>query len=246
MRATEFEFRYRFWIIGLIFWGAFSLYPLDRVNAAVAIAQWITGGPADVHSAHFQTVVRLVFVAAAALVFVAAMIRTWGTAYLKSGVVHDLDLHNEVLVADGPYRYVRNPLYFGTLLMGVGLGLMASRLGWFVLVILLYFFHRRLIGREEAGLRKTQSQSYADYCARVPRFWPSLRPRLPAGRTRPRWKQAFLGESLIWALGVAEVLLAATLKQQVAYNGIGAALAVYAIVVFGLRRWRPKQAALPR
>jgi protein-S-isoprenylcysteine O-methyltransferase Ste14 len=246
MRATEFEFRYRFWINGLIFWAAFSCYPIDHVNAAVAIAQWITGMSADLHSAHFRAVVQLVFASAAALTFAAAMIRTWGTAYLRSDVVHDLDLHNEALVADGPYRYVRNPLYFGTVLMGAGIGLMASRLGWFVLVILLYFFHRRLIGREEAELRKTQGESYETYCARVPRFWPAPWPRVAAGRMKPRWKQAFQGESLIWALAVVVAFFAVTLQQHAAYEGIGVALTVYAIVVFGLRRWRHKQAALPR
>lgn len=44
------------------------------------------------------------------LVGAAAEIRTWATAYLGSEIVFDLNLHTNRLVADGPYRYVGNPL----------------------------------------------------------------------------------------------------------------------------------------
>jgi protein-S-isoprenylcysteine O-methyltransferase Ste14 len=236
MRATEFEFRYRFWFIGLIFWAAFSCYVFDHVNAGAAIARLLLGGHFNVHSPHDQLVVHAIFAGAAALTMAAVMIRTWGAAYLQSEVVHDLALHNDTLVADGPYRRVRNPLYLGTLLLGAGMGLMASRLGWFVLVILLYLFHLRLIGREEAGLRKTQGESYAAYCATVPRLCPALRPRVPAGGRKPRWRQAFLGEAFLWAMAFAVALFAVTLNQRITFGIIFAMLAIYAIYVFGFRR----------
>lgn len=53
---------------------------------------------------------RSVLVGAAMLVGAAAEIRTWATAYLGSEIVFDLNLHTNRLVADGPYRYVGNPL----------------------------------------------------------------------------------------------------------------------------------------
>ena len=34
MKATEFEFRYRFWLIGAIFWFGFLLYKMDPLNMA--------------------------------------------------------------------------------------------------------------------------------------------------------------------------------------------------------------------
>src|SRR5262249_49124499 len=54
---------------------------------------------------------RMIFGCGALLVFLAAALRTWATAYLRAEVVHDASQHSEALVADGPYRYVRNPLY---------------------------------------------------------------------------------------------------------------------------------------
>jgi protein-S-isoprenylcysteine O-methyltransferase Ste14 len=241
MRATEFEFRYRFWVIGLIFWASFACYSFDHVNAGVSITHWLVGAQVNAHSAHFLFVLRSVFAFGAALAIAAAVIRTWAAAYLKSEVVHDLDLHNEALVADGPYRWVRNPLYLGTVLLGAAIGFMASRLGWFVLVILIYIFSARLIAREEAELHRTQGEPYTAYCARVPRFWPALAPRVASGEMEPRWKQAFAGESFLWAFAVAMVAFAVTLEQRVAFDIMGVALLGYAIYVFGLRRRRRAQ-----
>jgi protein-S-isoprenylcysteine O-methyltransferase Ste14 len=241
MRATEFEFRYRFWVMGLIFWVSFACYSFDHVNAGVAFTRWLVGGRVDPHSPQFLFVLRSVFAFGAVLAIAAAAIRTWGAAYLKSAVVHDLDLHNEMLVADGPFRWTRNPLYLGGVLLGAGIGFMASRLGWFVLVILIYVFYMRLIAREESELRKTQGASYAAYCARVPRFWPALTPRVASGGMKPRWKQAFAGEFFLWAAAVAMVIFAVTLNQRITYSIIGVALLAYAVYVFGFRRRRSAQ-----
>jgi protein-S-isoprenylcysteine O-methyltransferase Ste14 len=44
------------------------------------------------------------------LMVCAAFFRTWGTAYLQANVMRDSRVHTEKLLADGPYRRVRNPL----------------------------------------------------------------------------------------------------------------------------------------
>jgi len=45
-----------------------------------------------------------------------------GRGYLHSSVVNDRQLHPERLVANGPYRWVRNPLYLGNILLAFGWG----------------------------------------------------------------------------------------------------------------------------
>ena len=69
------------------------------------------------------------FVLSATLVTAAAWIRTWGGAYLRTEVVHDTAVRTERLVADGPYRHLRNPLYFGNMLLAAGMAMLASRTG---------------------------------------------------------------------------------------------------------------------
>ena len=165
MLATKFEFEQRFWIIGVIFGIGFFLSSVDRTNVSVAILR-VAAPSVDPTSEAGNDMLRFIFGAGAVLVFVAAWLRTWATAYLRTEVVHDMTQHSEALVADGPYRYVRNPLYLANLPLIAGVGLMASRLGWIVMVLGMWLFVYRLILREEDGLRQTQGESYSPICAR--------------------------------------------------------------------------------
>jgi protein-S-isoprenylcysteine O-methyltransferase Ste14 len=228
MRASEFEFRNRFWIIGAAFWlGFFLCYRLDHANAAVALLRAFLGPEADSDSSRARDLLRLLFAAGALLVGAAALLRTWSEAYLHADIVHDGNLHSEALVADGPYRYVRNPLYLGTILMTMGIGLMGSWLGWFVLVGLMTLFQYRLISREEGELLKTQGEGYRAYCAAVPRLLPALRPQIPAAGNQPRWGQAFWGEIFFWIFFAGMAVFAWTLRVRSALWAIGGGLAFY-------------------
>jgi hypothetical protein len=118
-------------------------------------------------------------------------------------------------VADGPFRYTRNPLYLGSLPMAAGIGVLASRSGFIFLVLANWIFVFRLIFREEESLLKSQGESYRAYCKAVPRFWPALKPRVPSGDLRPDWGQAFAGEGFVWLFGIAELLIAVTLNPRI-------------------------------
>ena len=134
--------------------------------------------------------IRAAFAFAALLVVLAALIRTWAAAYLRSSVVHDGQLHTDALVASGPYRYVRNPLYIGGLLLSVGMGMVASRTGAIVIIGGALAITLALIDAEERHLTAAQGESYAAYRRSVPRLVPSLTPRLPAANLAPRWTHA--------------------------------------------------------
>jgi protein-S-isoprenylcysteine O-methyltransferase Ste14 len=76
-------------------------------------------------------------------------------------------------VAAGPYRYVRNPMYLSALATFAGYGLYVRSLAvllfagaWFLLI------HAVVVLIEEPGLRDRFNRTYADYCARVPRWVP--------------------------------------------------------------------------
>lgn len=229
MRATEFEFRNRFWVIGAIFWFGFFCYRFDPTNAGVAFLKAFLGPAADFDSPPARDLLRLVFAAGALLVGASALLRTWSEAYLHGDIVHDANLHSEALVADGPYRYVRNPLYLGTILMTIGFGLMASRLGWFLLVGAMTLFQYRLIFREESELLKTQGEPYRAYCAAVPRLLPALRPRIPAAGNQPRWGQAFSGEIFVWVFFAGTAVFAWTLQPKPPLWAIGGGLVFYVL-----------------
>jgi len=205
MRATLFEFRHRFWLIAGIFAAGFASYVLDHHNVADALVGRRPGG------------VRMALAAAALLVVAAAALRTWASAFLRTSVVKDTTIHADRLVADGPYRYVRNPLYLGTFLLTVAFAVLASRLGFVVMVGGMLVFLLRLIGREEYELSQAQSESYAAYRAAVPALVPALGPRVPASGARPAWGQALAGELMMWAFALGTAWFAATLDQRVFY-----------------------------
>jgi protein-S-isoprenylcysteine O-methyltransferase Ste14 len=222
MQATDFEFRHRLWFIGALFTLAFWSRAVDPVTAGAAVAGWM-GGP------HRRRLLQAVFGAGAVLTLAAAVLRTWASAYLDSEVVHDSQLRTERVVADGPYRYVRNPLYLGISLMSAGMGLLASRWGGVLLVAGLAVFEYRLIRREEELLLATQGEGYRRFLAAVPRWWPALSPRAPASGRHPRWGQAFAGEAFFWGFAAAQTAFAVTLNRNVAGYLILLSLAVYAV-----------------
>jgi protein-S-isoprenylcysteine O-methyltransferase Ste14 len=78
------------------------------------------------------------------------------------------------IVARGPYRYTRNPMYLGHLIFTLGLAL--TFWSWFALVILVlraaWFQHR--VMHDEARLEATFGAEYTAYCAQVKRWIPGL------------------------------------------------------------------------
>jgi len=239
VRATEFEFRYRFFIIIAIFTAGFYCYALDPVGVSVMLARWFIAHPVELSVASDRRVVQLVLAFGVALCFLAALVRTWAAAYLHSEIVHDWNLHAEGLVADGPFRYVRNPLYFGGVLFAVGFALAASRLGFVVVVGALTLFYFRLILREESQLKASQGESYLEFLKAVPRLIPSLTPRLPAGGLAPRWGQAFFGETFMWFFAIAGACFAATLDEHLFLILIAAGVAASMLAKLVLQRRRP-------
>jgi protein-S-isoprenylcysteine O-methyltransferase Ste14 len=83
---------------------------------------------------------------------------------------------NEALATSGPYAYTRNPLYLGSLLMGIGFAI-ASRSWWVGLALIVMFFaiYVPVIRDEEMFLRQ-KFPEFEDYSRRVPRMFPRFMP----------------------------------------------------------------------
>jgi protein-S-isoprenylcysteine O-methyltransferase Ste14 len=239
MRATDLEFRLRFFFIIGIYVVGFSCYALDPVPVSLMLADHLMRPLAGLGVHNERHVVQALLGLGAALAFLAALVRTWGAAYLQSDVVHDWNLRAEGLVADGPYRHVRNPLYLGGVLIATGFGLVASRLGFVVIVCGLTLFYYRLILREETLLGETQGEPYRRFLQAVPRLVPSLKPRVPAGGLAPRWGQAFVGETFMWLFALALACFAATLNQRLYAIMVICGVAASLLAKTVLRRRRP-------
>ena len=85
------------------------------------------------------------------------------------------------LVTVGLYRFTRNPIYIGDLILiaGWALGAGSPWIGWY-LVILAIGFHLRVIFHEELWLASNFPSDWAVYSANVPRWLPRLTPWTPS------------------------------------------------------------------
>jgi protein-S-isoprenylcysteine O-methyltransferase Ste14 len=80
----------------------------------------------------------------------------------------------ERLVTDGPYRFVRNPMYLGHLIFFLGLALLLlSWPAWLVFAAHLFWFDRRARSDEE-HLLALFGPPYAEYRSRVKRWLPGV------------------------------------------------------------------------
>lgn len=80
-------------------------------------------------------------------------------------------------VAAGPYKYVRNPMYIGALIVLLGFGLYLHSFSILLMSFAVFFLaHLFVLSYEEPNLREKFGRSYEEYCASVHRWTPRLPP----------------------------------------------------------------------
>jgi protein-S-isoprenylcysteine O-methyltransferase Ste14 len=131
-------------------------------------------------------------------------LRAWATGHVEKNIR---------LAESGPYAYVRNPLYIGTLLAAAGLAIASRQWPLAVLFgVVFLFIYLPAIELEEQHLRKL-FPNFAAYAERVPALWPKLTPLRRPERfrwdlyVRNREYQALLGFLIGAVYLIARVLL---------------------------------------
>jgi hypothetical protein len=123
---------------------------------------------------------------------------------------------NDALTITGPYGYLRDPLYLGTLLIGTGLAIMAATplayalLGVFTVGYFGYYmpYKNRIEG---ARLESRYGDAYRRYAVAVPSLLPRLHAYVPLASEAspaPPWRLRFadnneIGTAVAVLLGVA-------------------------------------------
>jgi|SRR5580765_438647 len=90
----------------------------------------------------------------------------------RAGGTAGMDAMPERIIAAGPYRYTRNPMYLGHLIFMTGLAI--TFWSWFALILLVaraIWFQRRVL-HDEARLERTFGVEYSAYLGRVKRWVP--------------------------------------------------------------------------
>ncbi len=205
MKATRFEFRIRVFIIcALYFLGFFA--PWERFGARAnanppRLWSWLAIEAARSGLISTGAAYLIVTVVAVALAVLAAWLRLWGTAYLGSFVMRNQMMQAGAVMASGPYRHLRNPLYLGLLLNAFAVSILMPVTGALFFLVGIVVFTARLTGGEEAFLSGELGEGYLEYRKSVPAIVPSLRPRLGASSIQPRWRQSLMAE--VYPVGAA-------------------------------------------
>jgi protein-S-isoprenylcysteine O-methyltransferase Ste14 len=112
------------------------------------------------------------YLAGAALVVAGAVLIGLGSRrFIAAGTNIAPSMPTTALVVDGIYGRTRNPLYLGTTLLYLGLGVAAGSLWAIMLVVpLLWVLNVGVIAREERYLERKFGDDYRAYKARVRRW----------------------------------------------------------------------------
>ncbi len=148
-----------------------------------------------------------------AIALVGLLLRGWAAGYLEKG---------KRLAQDGPYAWVRHPLYAGSFLMalgfcwaGTGVVPVASGILWAVFVLLFGFIYPSRIKTEEKALEGYFGDAWRNFVAKNHRFLPSLHPIRRENPDQFQWaryqKNKEYNAAIGWAAGVAVLVVKAVL-----------------------------------
>lgn len=106
-----------------------------------------------------------------AIALIGLAIRAWASGHIRKA---------SSLAVSGPYAYTRNPLYLGTLVLGIGFTV-AAGVWWLALLFVALFIGIYLpVMRVEADdMRRIFGSEYATYSENVPVLIPRVRPWRP-------------------------------------------------------------------
>jgi protein-S-isoprenylcysteine O-methyltransferase Ste14 len=227
MKASALEFRLRYVIHAVIYLLGF-VAPWNRWLRldTVRTWQWLASWPARLGWMSFSASTNVVLALGVLFALAAAVLRTWGAAYIGSAVVQDTSMHGDRMVAAGPYRYMRNPLYLGTFLNTLALALLMLPSGALFTIITIGLFQLRLMLAEESFLTARLGEPYRAYCAAVPRVIPSLRARVPESSAQPTWGMGFFSELFVWGVVVSFVAFGWRYNSLLIIQGVVVSLGV--------------------
>jgi len=202
MRATHIEFRLRMLINAAIiilgFWAPWIgvLAPPTGFASRISTLEWLASTLSRLGLMSFTHAAPFVLTVGAGVAALGAILRIWGSACLGPSTVQHPDMQAGAVMAAGPYRFVRNPLYLGLWCMVAAMALLMPPTGALFTLVLISIFLLRLILGEEAFIGHQLGERFRVYRLAVPRLIPRLRPLLPRTAAKPQWLRAISSELL--------------------------------------------------
>jgi protein-S-isoprenylcysteine O-methyltransferase Ste14 len=177
------------------------------IGLAVALIalEWLRPTP------FFTAPYRAVQTLALLVVALGVTLRGWaaGTAGPHTRSKH-IEAHS--LTTGGPFAFVRNPIYLGTICLGLGMCLLIGDPSAYLFSAVAFsILYIAIIPSEENFLRRRFGSDYRAYCEAVPRLLPRLRPWESSSKPTFQWR-ATLGE--LWIILIIFTIYALLLFEE--------------------------------
>ncbi len=114
-----------------------------------------------------------------AIILLGEAIRFWGVSIAGSETRTTGTVGGTYLITNGPFAFVRNPLYVGNMLLYIGVGVMSMALfPWLLIVATIWFYiqYTLIVSKEEEYLAERFGADYEHYRRSVRRFSPRSTP----------------------------------------------------------------------
>lgn len=135
------------------------------------------------------------------------------------GVKSQMSCSSHDLVTAGPYSLIRNPMYFGTFLIGTGIILILCNWWVFPLFVVVYLsIYIPQMRKEEEKLSVAFGGAYIAYCKKTPKFFPDFKRLALSDAT------VYLPVKILW------------IKSELS------SLAVNIVVIFSMEIWESARA----
>jgi len=141
------------------------------------------------------------------ITIVGLLIRAWACVHIRK---------EKRLAVSGQYRYTRNPLYLGNLIIGIAISAGANS-WWVTAVFSAYFltFYTVAVLVEKDKMERLFPKEYGDYKKNVPLFFPRLRPYRGSSPIRSdphlykenRERRALIGSAVFWIILALKMVL---------------------------------------
>ncbi len=139
------------------------------------------------------------YIAGAMLMLLGLGIRFWASGHISK---------SRLLATSGPYAYIRNPLYVGNFILGLGIAVIPNNI-WLLLYYMITFtvLYIGTIKEEQENLEEKFGQAYRDYVTCVPAFLPYGKAYKNAEKKRFDIHQSFKNGEFIRLCGFLILLI---------------------------------------
>jgi protein-S-isoprenylcysteine O-methyltransferase Ste14 len=139
--------------------------------------------------------------------------RAWSSGYINK---------DKELATAGPYSLTRNPLYFGSLILGTGIAVAGNNMIAYVIFAAYYLtFFTFLIVIERKRMRRRFGAQYDDWARQANLFFPRLKKVEPRGFNIAFYMKNREYRVLFFSLFVTAVLIVKFLKKINFFGGFG-------------------------